>query len=234
MKNTKKMILVPFQDGRGTNDDDDDRRDSPGSSVAGTEEEDVAGDAKNKRGGNRIRTYAADRQRKMLTVVLKLAVAGAYDELGQFRTLDNEPLDIIPLLIYALSPGRNITGLTDFVRLLADAGVEPGDVINSHVKDMLIRRRNGPKKNYTRTTRNPRPPPHVPPLPKPQPRQTFQMRDELMDQRTKRLMDDDDDADDTRSETGAKRHKNTESHKSETALDKDGNEIRWDDEDSDL
>lgn len=215
MKYTKKMKLVPLQSGTGDSADGGD----------GTLEEDNTAltnsnnDGEKKGSGNKIRKYAADRQRKMLTIVLKLALANGYDETGMFKTMDGESMDIVPLLIYSLSPGRNITGLQDFVRLLHEANVKPQDVINFQVKEMLSKLSSSPKFTYERK-KPPSPPPATSssmrplsprsiPLPQtPPPHQQgsdqFQLppvNDQVMDARTKRTIgdvDSDDDDDDER------------------------------------
>ena len=92
---------------------------------------------------NSIRRYAAERQRKMLNVVLRIATFGGYDEKGRIKAADGsfiDESDIVPLLSYALSPGRHVKGLDHFVDLLARAGVDPSDILNVNVRELLIKR----------------------------------------------------------------------------------------------
>lgn len=128
MKHTKKMLLVPFQDGGN----DPLVQSTPVELVPKELPVETVVTAKT----NSIRKYAADRQRKMLNIILKLAKSGGYDEDGSFRT-EKGKLDIVPLLIHALSPGRPLTGMSEFVQLLHRAGVQPEDVINLQVRDLL-------------------------------------------------------------------------------------------------
>ena len=86
--------------------------------------------------GNKIRQYAADRQRKLLTIVLKLASKQLYDSSGRIETRKGR-VEISPLLLYALSPGRTYPALGEFVDILHKAGVTPDEVINGSVKEML-------------------------------------------------------------------------------------------------
>ena len=86
--------------------------------------------------GNKIRRYAAERQRKLLSIVLKLASKQLYDSAGRIDTTRGK-VEITPLLLYALSPGRTYPALDEFVDLLHKAGVTPDEVINGSVKEML-------------------------------------------------------------------------------------------------
>lgn len=94
-----------------------------------------------KRKPNSIRQYAAERQLKFLRLVMKLGAINAYDEEGRMRdATGNVSSNILPLINHALSPGRNVQGMADFVELLVRAGVKPDDVINVNVRDLLLRR----------------------------------------------------------------------------------------------
>ena len=227
MKHTNKMVLVPYQDGSGEMGGEDSF--TPRGTVSPPSPPQA-----NPSKRNSIRKYAADRQRKMLTIVLKLALTRGYDEGGMMKTMDGDEMDIIPLLIYTLSPGRNIAGIHDFIELLYQAGVKPHDVINVHVRDLLNRRsrRTMPQKTYSRPPRPPSPPrrpPMSPPVPEKPPRtfaDEYQLPpDEIMDERTKRVFDDVDDS----SEDHSKRvsHKRGRNDTSSEAID-------WDAHDSDL
>lgn len=94
---------------------------------------------------NSIRKYALDRQRKMVRVILKLAQSGSYDMDGSLLRSDGSPVeetDMVSLLLYTMSPGRVVRGLYDFVEILINAGVTAADVINTQVKEMLMKRAN--------------------------------------------------------------------------------------------
>ena len=131
MNHTKKMVLVPYQQGSGV------------VANAVSEPQTVAPQitsAPKQKKENSIRKYAAERQRKLLTMILKLALHGGYDENGMIACANGDTTDIVPLIMYASSPGRNVTGMTDFVNLLYDAGVEPDLVINTSVRELLHKR----------------------------------------------------------------------------------------------
>lgn len=129
MNNTRKMVLRPYQDGGADADTNIEDVFTPSRSIETQTE-------KPKR-GNSIRKYAADRQQKLLHIVLKLAAYGGYDEDGKIKTRHGEVMDIVPLLLYSSSPGRSVKGMADFVELLYNAGVSPDLVINVNVRDML-------------------------------------------------------------------------------------------------
>lgn len=212
MRNTKKMILVPAQDGDGDADIFADPR-QPESAEP--------------RKKNSIRQYALDRQRKLISIVLRLASFGGYDEDGRIIDEDGRSLpssDIVALLLHALSPGRNVSGLNTFVSLLHRANISPDLIINGNVKQMLISRmqRQTLPKTHARSSRPSVPPAAptarvvpedrpVPLLPPPPPLQqmVFPERSE------KRKRQDDDDEEDSPPKSMQK-----------TSV--------WDDEDSDL
>ncbi|KAI1278129.1 hypothetical protein HDE_14405 [Halotydeus destructor] len=90
--------------------------------------------------GNFIRDRAVEKQRKLLRIVLKLAGVKGYNHLDQIKLKNGSYMqgtDIVILLIHALSPGKLITGLSEFVDLLHDAQVAPEMIINEHVRAML-------------------------------------------------------------------------------------------------
>lgn len=131
MNFTKKMVLVPFQQGTGVVEkavSEPPVMTSSSSSVAKQKKE------------NSNRRYAVDRQRKLLSMILKLALHGGYDANGMIVCANGDTTDIVPLIMYAGSPGRNVKGMTDFVNLLYDAGVEPELVINTLVRELLHKR----------------------------------------------------------------------------------------------
>lgn len=128
MNNTKKMYLVPYQSGgEGTPSD-------PFTEPETVQKESIP------RKGNSIRKYAAERQMKLLQIVLKLAASGCYDTDGRIKTSSGEEADIVPLLLLASSPGRSVRGLPDFVDLLYRSGVTPDMIINSSVREELSNR----------------------------------------------------------------------------------------------
>lgn len=123
------MSLVPTT-GNGVIDD-----------ISATEEVVTSDQPKTKK-ENSIRKYAVDRQRKLLSIVLKLAHSGAYNGSGTLMKPDGTPLyeaDLINLLLYTLSPGRMIKGLSEFVEILRHAGVTPDEILNNTVKEMLLK-----------------------------------------------------------------------------------------------
>lgn len=119
---------------------------------------------------NSIRKYTMERQRKLITVILKLARNGSYDEEGSLRRTDGSRLDgvdFITLLHYAMSAGKSIRGLNDFVSILIQAGVTPDDIINNNVKELMIQlMAGGPARSMPIiTTQDPAQPPAPPPAP---------------------------------------------------------------------
>lgn len=126
MKHTRKMILVPVQDG--------------GSDAYITDSGETASNNQpsEPRKINSIRKYAMERQQKLLNIVLKLALKSSYDSSGRMRDRNGSyTLEIAPLLLHALSPGRSLRGMDRFVKILFDAGVTPEEIINVNVKEML-------------------------------------------------------------------------------------------------
>ena len=147
MQFAKKMTLVPFQEepsrifqsGMGHDDIsyDSDESDQEGYGLPDYQD---AHHISNNTKGNSIRKYAHERQRKMFSVILKLAAYGGYDTTGRIKLKDGtfmERSDIISLLMYSLSPGRSVKGITEFVDLLHAAGVHPDEVINLNVRELL-------------------------------------------------------------------------------------------------
>lgn len=180
MKSTKKMVLVPCQDGEGVNND----------------VFDLPLETQQVKKGNSIRKYAAERQRKLLIIVLKLAAYGGYDENGVIKDTEH---DIVPLLLHSLSPGRNVAGIQDFVNLLHKAGVSPDLIINADVRELLRRksiddrqiRKIAPvTRQIAKEDELPPPPPMIPRPPQ------LQLMVPENDPRVKRKRDDDDDGND--------------------------------------
>ena len=137
MQYIKKMSLIPYQSGGGSNPQAD-FQPPPDASPAETPK------VKSQL-SNSIRRYARDRQTKILKVVLKLAKNGLYDHEGMFSLRNGEKFDIVEHLMHCASPGRSIKGLDQFVDLLHKAGVDPDDIINHNVREMLLRKTPGPR-----------------------------------------------------------------------------------------
>lgn len=113
MIHTKKMILVPYQDGSG------------------------APAARFNPPLTPVKRRSNERQKKIMLILLKLALHGGYDSNGKIKTTNGDHADLVPLLQMASSPGRNVKGVDDFVSLLHDAGVTPDLVINHVIREQL-------------------------------------------------------------------------------------------------
>ena len=90
--------------------------------------------------GNAIRQYALDRQRKLLLVVLQLAKKNLYSENLSLRMKDGTELSsiqFINLLNYAMSQGKALAGIQDFVEMLFEARITPEMLVNENVKLLL-------------------------------------------------------------------------------------------------
>lgn len=132
MKYCNKMTLVPYQEGGAG----EEFVTAPSGATNTTS---VASRPKAK--SNSIRSYALQRQSKMLQVVLKLAVAGAYDSNGEMTTSDGKQVNVIPLILHCFTPGKTILGMDDFIQVMSEAGVDPELVINENVREMLLQHR---------------------------------------------------------------------------------------------
>ncbi|KAI1289513.1 hypothetical protein HDE_08677 [Halotydeus destructor] len=107
---------------------------------AGTPKETRAMEEPEKKKGNFIMIRAIERQRKLLRIILKLAAVNGYNDLDHIQLEDGSFLkgsDVVPLLMHALSPGKVVVGLKEFVDLLYRANVTPDLVTNENVKAML-------------------------------------------------------------------------------------------------
>ena len=125
MKYTKKMILVPIQEG-GSSDQQQ------------TSTLDYENTSPKEKSGNAIRRYTMERQQKLLSIVMKLALTSGYDSYGRMKDRNGNYIqDISPLLLHALSPGRSLRGMERFVQLLYESGVEPDEIINVNIREML-------------------------------------------------------------------------------------------------
>lgn len=136
MNNTKKMVLIPYQEG-GDDQNNDMLIDTSNYHPPPMQSQIEA------KKGNSIRRYAAERQHKLLLIILKLAQYGGYDESGQFKTAHGESIDVVPLLAHASSPGRNVKGMNDFIELLYSAKVPTELIINVNVREALMKRYSG-------------------------------------------------------------------------------------------
>ena len=90
--------------------------------------------------GNAIRRHALDKQKKLLMVILQLAKNNAYSDELKIRLKNGsllEPNQFINLLNYALSPGKALAGVDDFVEILFESKVTPEMLINENVKVLL-------------------------------------------------------------------------------------------------
>ena len=135
MKYCNKMTLVPYQEGGAG----EEFVTAPSGATNTTS---VAPRPKAK--SNSIRSYALQRQSKMLQVVLKLAVAGAYDSNGEMTTSDGRQVNVIPLILHCFTPGKAILGMDDFIQVMSEAGVDPDLVINDNVRELLLRHNTRP------------------------------------------------------------------------------------------
>lgn len=160
MNHTRKMVLVPFsQVGSGFNDQ-----------ISATSSQPTQPNRRRHRGS---------RQRRMLQIVLRLALTNAYDDSGRFQTESGDHLDIVPLILHALSPGRSVRGIDSFVDLLLRAGVDPDMIINPDVRTRLMQRLEDEEGSNSRSANQAPPPPPPPPPPRsPDPPSSFRYTDE--------------------------------------------------------
>ena len=105
--------------------------------------------------GHALRTYAQDKQRKLLLVILQLAKRNAYSDDLKLKSRNGnfiEQTQFINLLNYALSPGKALPGVNDFIDILYDSKITPEMLINENVKSMLrdVYKRKG--HNFSKTT----------------------------------------------------------------------------------
>lgn len=129
MKHCKKMVLKEY-----SSDEEDVSRMQIGRGDE-TMESDQPKAAKNS-----IRAHALNRQRKILTIIRKLAKIDAYNEHGQIKTKNGtflERSDIATLVLWAVSQDKIIHGLQEFVELLKTAGVTSDEVMNENLRIRL-------------------------------------------------------------------------------------------------
>ena len=165
MEHSKKMTLVPYDDHSYAKPFQDDHSYAKSSNDAYMEDHSYSQPPRNKelleqptqasnqkkknnevdgnpKKENSIRKYALDRQRKLLTIALKLAKFGGFDDYFRIKSSDGSFLnesDVVSLLLYSCSPGRSMKGIDEFVQLLRDAEVDPELIINAQVREMLQR-----------------------------------------------------------------------------------------------
>jgi hypothetical protein len=112
------MVMLPLQEGEGV----------PGE------------DLPEPRPQNRIKARAEALWDAKLNLILKLAQVRGYNRERQIKLRSGEYMadtNVINLMRYALSTGRAMAGLREFVDLLNEAGVKPHEVWNDHVKGMM-------------------------------------------------------------------------------------------------
>lgn len=94
--------------------------------------------------GNRIRKYALDRTRRIVTTASFVCRTNSVNERHEIWTLYASYLpesDLIALLINAVILGRYLMGSIAFIELLAGARVPPELITNENVKQELIQPR---------------------------------------------------------------------------------------------
>lgn len=89
---------------------------------------------------NSIRAHALNRQRKILTIIRKLARIEGYNDQGHIKGRNGsylEKSDIATLVLWAVSQDKIIYGLQEFVDLLKAAGVTADEVMNENLRIRL-------------------------------------------------------------------------------------------------
>lgn len=89
---------------------------------------------------NFIKAHAMNRQRKLLSIILKLAKVDGYNDNLQIKGANGsylEKSDIVRLLLWSVSQDKFMYGLNEFVDLLKKAGVTSEDVLNENLKARL-------------------------------------------------------------------------------------------------
>ena len=76
----------------------------------------------------------------MIVIIWKLAKHGGSNEDGKIKTSNGDTFDLVPLLLHASSPGKNVKGIPEFVNLLYQSGVTPDLIINSYIREELKKR----------------------------------------------------------------------------------------------
>lgn len=155
-----------------------------------------------KKPANVIKRYARERQHKFLKIILRLAAINGYDEEGRIKLADGTYMsqsDIVALLQHALSPGRNISGMNEFIALLREAKVSPDLLINETVKSMLLGHSNqkvqkapeipqkAPEIKYSSPIPTPVPSPDPTPVKQPPKRRAEPVEDEPEEKRPREM-----------------------------------------------
>jgi hypothetical protein len=110
---------------------------------------------------NRIKARAEALWDAKISIILKLAQVRGYNKFKQIKLRNGEYMantNVVTLMRYILSTGHAMVGLREFVDLLNEAGVEPHEIWNDHVKGMMT---------GDRLTRERPPPTQTPPNPPP-------------------------------------------------------------------
>ena len=91
--------------------------------------------------GNTIRDHAMDRQRKLLNIIMKIAMIKGYNDQGHIKDRNGNFLDgtdIVPLILYSVTKERLVKGLDAYVDLLVEAKVPPEVITNENLKQRLL------------------------------------------------------------------------------------------------
>ena len=121
MEHTRKLMVVPYTGNSHT-------------------EPKIEQKKKNKS----VKEKSLDKMNKILTIILKLAKIGGYDEYGRIydKGVFLENSSISALILNALTPGRILTGESEFIELLSKAKIDPDMIVNDNVKAKLIKMNN--------------------------------------------------------------------------------------------
>jgi len=77
----------------------------------------------------------------VIRTVLKLALINGYDSEGRIRGTNGEFIpnsNLLDLLNFAMTRGKNLKGTDEFVKLLLEAGIEPDWIINENIRSLLL------------------------------------------------------------------------------------------------
>src|SRR5690349_11055664 len=126
MEHAQKMVMVPYEQQTG-----------------GGEIMHVQPSIEPMKKGNKIKDHALERQKRLLSIVLKLAEVKRYNNHLEIRRRDGtfmQNTDLIALLLQAVTPGRILLGQQEFVDLLREARVDPELVANLNIRSILLKR----------------------------------------------------------------------------------------------
>ena len=132
----QKMVISEYKDEQhsGRDEDHDTLWEQRGSGVPNLSHEPTSTTK------NRIKAYAEDRQRKLLNIVMKLALVRGYNDHGHIKLQDGSYMpktDVGTLLLNALAREKPVQGISEFVDLLREAGVSPTWITNENVRQKL-------------------------------------------------------------------------------------------------